>query len=160
MYQKEFPYKEFILQGMLFQLFSIILEEHIPEQSVTKPLALSQPIIHAIAYMENHYKEHPSIEETAHYVGFSSGYFSRLFHAQLGLPYSTYLSNIQLRHVQLLLSTTNMSVMDIAQETGYCHGEYLSAQFKKKIGITPSMYRKKCLAKKDTVYLPNSSATT
>ena len=55
---------------------------------------------------------------------------------------------------------TAETVMDIAQETGYCHGEYLSAQFKKKIGITPSMYRKKCLAKKDTVYLPNSSATT
>ena len=96
------------------------------------------------------------MEEVAQHAGFSAGYFSRLFHAQLGMTYSSYLSNIQIRHVQILLSTTNMSIMDIAHETGYCHGEYLSAQFKRKTGMTPSQYRKHCIAKKDTVFLPNA----
>lgn len=156
-YQKDTPYKEFILQGMLFRLFTTILEEHIPTQPTKNPMPLSAQIINAIVYMENHYKEQPSIEEVARYAGFSTGYFSRLFHAQLGVPYSAYLNNIQLRHVQILLSTTRMSIMDIAHETGYCHGEYLSAQFKKKIGMTPSQYRKQCIAQKDTVYLPEAT---
>ena len=155
-YQKDTPYKEFILQGMLFRLFTTILEEHLPDQPTINPMPLSSQIINAIVYMENHYKEQPSMEEVAQHAGFSTGYFSRLFHAQLGMPYSTYMANIQIRHVQILLSTTNLSIMEIAHETGYCHGEYLSAQFKKKTGMTPSQYRKQCIAKRDTVFLPNS----
>lgn len=155
-YQKDTPYKEFILQGMLFRLFTTILEEHIPTRSDFHAVQLSPQIIDAIVYMENHYKEQPSLEETAQYAGFSTGYFSRLFRTQLGTTYSEYLNNIQIRHVQILLSTTKLSIMEIAHETGYCHGEYLSAQFKKKIGMTPSQYRKKCIESKDTVFLPKN----
>lgn len=142
-YEKNTPYRDFILQGMLFRLFITVLEEHLPTRTVTHPSSLTPPIMNAIAYMETHYKSQPSIEEVAQYAGFSTGYFSRLFHAQSGLTYSAYLNNIQIRHVQILLSTTDMSVTDIAQETGYCHSDYLSAQFKKKTGMTPSEYRRK-----------------
>ncbi len=72
------------------------------------------------------------MEEVAQYTGYSTGYFSRLFHAQLRMTYSTYLNNIQIRHVQILLSTTNMSIMDIAHETGYCHGEFYPPSLRKK----------------------------
>ncbi len=141
-WQKDMPYKEFILQGMLFRLFTTVLEEHIPTRFVTHSSPLSSQIIDALAYMENHYKAQPSLDEVAKYVGFSAGYFSRLFHAQLGMSYGQYLTNIQIRHVQILLISTDMSIMDIANETGYCHGDYLSAQFKKQVGMTPSQYRK------------------
>ena len=155
-YQKDTPYKEFILQGMLFRLFTTILEEHLPTELSINPMPLSPQIINAIVYMENHYKEQPSIDTVAQYAGFSTGYFSRLFHAQLGMTYSNYLNNIQIRQVQILLSTTKLSIMEIAHETGYCHGEYLSAQFKRKTGMTPSQYRKHCIAKKNTVFLPDA----
>ena len=149
-YEKDTSYKEFILQGMLFRLFTAIIEEHLPTQPVMNPSPLKPQIIDAIVYMENHYKSQPSIEEVAEYVGFSAGYFSRLFHSQLGIPYSTYLNNIQIRHVQILLSTSKLSIMEIAHETGYCHGDYLSTQFKKKVGMTPSQYRKQCLTNRTT----------
>lgn len=157
-YQKDTPYKEFILQGMVFRLFTTVLEEHIPVPGTKEhPTPLTPQIINAIVYMENHYKEQPSMEEVAQFAGFSTGYFSRLFHAQLGMTYSTYLSNIQIRHVRILLSTTDLSILEIAQETGYCHGEYLSAQFKKKMGMTPSQYRKQCIMNKDTVFVPETA---
>lgn len=155
-YQKNTPYKEFIMQGMLFRIFTTILEEYIPTETDKHPKLLSPQIMDAIVYMEKHYKEQPSLEEVASHAGFSAGYFSRLFHSQLGMPYNTYLNNIQLRHVRILLATTDMSVLEIAHETGYCHSEYLSAQFKKKTGMTPSQYRRQCLAQKDTVYLPEA----
>lgn len=155
-YQKDTPYKEFIMQGMLFRIFTTILEEHIPAETKMHPQPLSPQIMDAIVYMENHYKEQPSLEEVAGHAGFSAGYFSRLFHTQLGMPYNTYLNNIQIRHVRVLLATTDLSIMNIAHETGYCHSEYMSAQFKKKTGMTPSQYRKHCLSRKDTVYLPDT----
>ena len=141
-YEKNTPYKEFILQGMLFRLLTTVWEEHIPSKPIMNPTPLSPQIIDAIAYMESHYKLQPSMQEVAQYVGFSAGHFSRLFHAQLGMTYSAYLNNIQIRHVQMLLANSDLSIMEIAHETGYCHGDYLSAQFKKKVGMTPSQYRK------------------
>lgn len=142
-YEKNTPHRDFILQGMLFRLFFTIMEEHIPTAKPYKnPCPLTPQIMEAIIYMEEHYKTQPPMEEVAQHVGFSAGYFSRLFHSQLGITYSAYLNNIQLRHVQNLLTGTNMSIMEIAHETGYCHGDYLSAQFKKKVGMTPSQFRK------------------
>ncbi len=142
-YQKSTPYKEFILQGMLFRLLTTVLEEHLIAGSYLEPSPLSPQITKAITYMENHYMNRPSMEETARHVGFSAGYFSRLFHTQLGMPYSSYLNNIQIRNVQIFLSNTDLSVSEIADKCGYCHIDYLSAQFKKVTGISPLQYRQK-----------------
>lgn len=79
-YQKNTPYKELILQGMLFRLFPTILEEHIAvEQPYTNPSPLTPPIINAIAYMEHLYKIQPSLEDVARHIGFSAGIFRDFF---------------------------------------------------------------------------------
>ena len=91
------------------------------------------------------------MEETAKHVGFSAGYFSRLFNAQLGMPYNVYLNNIRIRNVQIHLSHTDLSVSEIADKCGYCHIDYLSAQFKKMTGMSPLQYRQRSLSG----YLPS-----
>ena len=121
-FQKGKPYREFILQGMLSRMFAAVWEERIPEQF---------------------YSENPSLEEVARSVNFSAAYFSRLFREQLGMSYSEYLERIRLRHVSVLLTQTDKSIMEIAQETGYCHGNYLCGQFKKKLGMTPGEGRRR-----------------
>ena len=92
---------------------------------------------------ENFYYRNPSLEETAGAANFSAPYFSRLFHAQMGKSYSEYLNHVKLRHVCILLAQTSLSVMEIAQETGFCHGNYLSEQFKRKMGMTPGQFRRR-----------------
>ena len=99
-------------------------------------------IMDAITYMENCYSKDPSLQETAKIAGFSTAYFSRLFQSELGMSYTEYLTHVKIRHVQILLTQTNKSIMEIAQETGFCHGNYLSEQFKKAVGMTPGKYRR------------------
>lgn len=141
-YEKNTPYKELILQGMLFRLFTAIIEKSLPEENVTThPSPLSKPIMDAVCLIELHYSERLTLENIANEVNLSCAYFSRLFTAQLGMSYSEYLNAVRLRHVQRLLSTTNKTIMDIALETGYCSGDYLSSQFKKKNGMTPKEFR-------------------
>ena len=145
-FQKDRPYKEFILQGMLFRLLAAIWEESLPdEERVSGKTPLTPPIVDALTYMESCYAQNPSLEEAARAANFSPSYFSRLFHAQLGMSYSEYLNNIKLRHVNILLTGTRKSIMEIAQETGFCHGNYLSDQFRKKMGMTPGQFRKKAI---------------
>lgn len=143
-YRKNKPYREFILQGMLFRMFAAVWEERLPDQRPERnPSPLTPPVVDALYYMENFYDQNPSLGEVARAVNFSEAYFSRLFREQLGMPYSEYLSRIRLRHVSGLLIHTDKSIMEIAQETGYCHGNYLCEQFKKKMGMTPSEFRKR-----------------
>lgn len=140
---KERSYTELILQGMLLRIFTTVWEERLPEHTATSHNAkLTEPIVDALYYMETHYARNLTLEELAGNAHLSTAYFSRLFSAQLGKSFSEYLSDIRLRHVQMLLTRSDKSVMDIAMETGYCNGDYLSAQFKKKTGMTPSEYRK------------------
>lgn len=143
---KERSYTELILQGMLLRLFTTVWEERLPENTtVSHSAKLTEPIIDALYYMETHYARNLTLEELAGNAHLSTAYFSRLFSAQLGKSFSEYLVDIRLRHVQILLAESDKSVMDIAMETGYCNGDYLSAQFKKKTGMTPSEYRKQHL---------------
>ena len=143
-YEKKIPYREFILQGMLFRLLFAIFEERQIETGITENKhTLTPPVMRAMAYMETNFRSNPSLEDVAKKVGFSTAYFSRLFSKQLGMSYTEYLDQIKIRHVQILLTRTNKTIMEIAEETGYCHGNYLNAQFKKHLGITPGQYRKK-----------------
>lgn len=142
-FEKENPHREFLLQGMLFRLLYTIYEERLPEEGIVHNITpLTPPIMDAIVFVEDHYASNPSLEEAAAVAGFSTAYFSRLFSSQLGMSYTEYLDNIKIRHAQVLLAQTKKSVMEIAEETGYCHGNYLNSQFKKKVGMTPGEYRR------------------
>ncbi len=148
-YQKKTCYKELILQGMLFHLFTTIMEEHIPTSKKKKKndTPLTKPIIEILYYLEYHYQENPTLLQMSKMINISEGHLSRLFHSQLGISYSKYLNNLKIEHVKILLLKTDKSIMDIALDTGYCNSEYLSVNFKKNTGMTPKDFRiqgKKC----------------
>lgn len=141
-YEREMPYREFILQGMLFRLLLCIWELRIPPKEDAIKVQMTQPVAEIISYIEKYYYRNPSLEEAAKVAGFSPAYFSRLFHSQMGKSYSEYLSGVKLHHASILLVQTEKSIMEIAQETGFCHGNYLNELFKKKVGMTPGQFRK------------------
>ena len=143
-FQKEHPYREFILQGMLFRLvFTIYAEKLSVSNVITNGKPLTPPVMEAIVYIEKNFMMNPSVDEVAKVAGFSNSYFSRIFSMQMGKSYSEYLDSIKIKHAQILLTQTKKTIMEIAEETGYCHGNYLNSQFKKKVGMTPGQYRKK-----------------
>lgn len=141
-YKKETQYKEVILQGMLFRLFTTIWEERLNKGATYFRTPLSEPIINALYTIENNYSQKLTLEALAKEANLSVSYFSRLFSGQLDMTFSDYLSNVRIRHVQDLLVHTDKSIMEIAMETGFCHGDYLATQFKAKTGMTPSKFRK------------------
>ncbi len=142
-YNKNTYYKELILQGMLFRLFTVVMEEQISKNNLHKAIMpLTEEIIEIICYIETHYCESPTLSQMAQKVNLSEGYLSKLFSKQLGMSYSEYIGNVKIEHAQTLLLKTNKSIMEIALEIGYCNGDYLSAKFKKITGMTPIEFRK------------------
>lgn len=141
-YQKETSYKEVILQGMLYRLITTIWEERISGGATRFSTPLTEPIIDAVALINEQFSTSITLETVAHTIGLSSAYFSRLFHSQLGKSFSDYLCDVRIVHAKTLLIRSNKSIMEIALESGFCNGDYLSAQFRKKTGMTPTEFRK------------------
>lgn len=142
-YHKQTPYKEVILQGMLFRLLTTVYENKLESTATRFKSPLTPPIIDTLYYIENHYSQKITLSAMAKEVHLSEAYLSRLFTSQLGMSFTDYVNNVRIRHVQTMLTRTDKSVMEIALACGYCHGDYLSAQFKLKTGMTPLGFRRK-----------------
>lgn len=141
-YEGSAAYKEFILQGMLFRLLTAIYENRLETEISTYKSPLSQPVIDTIYYIENNYARHLTLENAAEKAHFSCSHFSRLFSSQLGMSFSEYLINVRIDHAKKILLQTQKPISVIAVETGFSSGDYFSAAFKRKTGMTPLEFRK------------------
>lgn len=135
----EFRYKN-LLYTILFFIHDRGINE--TEKSVVHSSPLSQPIMEAVYFIEKNYSQPLKIEDAAARSGYSVSYFSRLFKDQLKKPFSEYLCLTRLKHVQNLLLTTDLSVMDISLECGFSYPGNMTASFKKEFGMTPLSFRK------------------
>lgn len=137
-------YKEFKLQNLLFRVLLLIYEKAVVDgKADLHHTVLSQRIMEAVYYMEKNYMNPMKIEDVAKVSGYSVSYFSRLFETQLGTPFSEYLCNIRLKHIQDALLTTDKTVLEIALENGFAYPGNMSSSFKKKFGMTPLQFRKR-----------------
>jgi AraC-like DNA-binding protein len=142
-YTNEEPYSEILLKGLFYRLIILIKDDNIISDSGSNTFKskLSKDIMEAMYYIEKNYTESLRLSDVAGTIGFSEGHFSRLFSAQVGISFSNYLINIRLRHAKELLINTELPVSDIALQTGFGSGDYLSACFSKYEGISPSAFR-------------------
>ena len=83
--------------------------------SVTEPPAASRGMF----YIISHFRENPSLAETAAYAGFAPTYFSSLFKKTVGVTYKEYLDRLRFDYAKKLAETTEMTVMEIASESGF-----------------------------------------
>ena len=75
-------------------------------------------------------------------VGLSSYYFSKLFKKEKGIGLSHYISNSRIDRAKRLLSTTDLTLTDVARQSGFSSVQYFSQVFKKMSGLTPGEYRR------------------
>ncbi len=135
---------QFRYRNLLYSILMFIHDRGIneTEKSVVHSSPLSEPIMEAVYYIEKNYSDALKIEDAAAVSGYSVSYFSRLFKEQLKKPFSEYLCITRLKHVQNLLLTSDLSVMDISLECGFSYPGNMTASFKKEFGMTPLQFRK------------------
>ena len=75
-------------------------------------------------------------------AGFSVPAFTRIFKQATGSSYLIYLRALRVEHARKLLTTTSLTIEQVAQECGFCSQHHLIRSFKKVTGQTPGNYRK------------------
>lgn len=95
-----------------------------------------------LMYIHHHFREDPTLEETAEIAGFNPGYFSSVFHQFTKKTYKKYLTDLKMNYAKKLLLSGNLSISEICYNSGYNTLSHFLREFKKYYGITPTNMRK------------------
>ena len=99
--------------------------------------------IHSLTrYLQEHLAEEISLSVLAEEFHLNSQYISPLFKSEIGVNFLAYLTNIRMERAKKLLLTTDLSVAEVSEQSGYGDYRVFTKVFKKTEGITPSQYRR------------------
>ena len=96
-------------------------------------------VAHIHDYLHAHVCENISLQVLAEQVGLHPSYLIRVFHAHVGLPPHAYLTQIRVQRAKSLL-LQEMSLTQVALETGFADQSHLTRHFRHLVGVTPGVY--------------------
>lgn len=139
-YQKDETYKNDFLNNAL-ECFIILLSRKLNLLKEMHGEPQKNDIQKAVLYMQLHFKEHPTLAETAESVHLHPNYFSQRFKEVTKKTYSAYLTQLRLSYAKKLLGSTNLSVTEICFASGFTSLSNFMKVFRDNTGITPTAYR-------------------
>lgn len=100
------------------------------------------PIQQAVAFLNDHFLEKITLDVLAKQLSFSTNYLGMMFKKQMGCTFNEYVNTLRLKYACSLLRSSDMSIKEVADASGYSSIEYFMYAFKKKMLMTPGEYRK------------------
>ena len=138
------PMKQVKLNAELMMVFITCFEAAHLRNKYPKTNSQTMKILH---YLEEHYREPFSMEELSHEVGFSYKYAAEIFKKQTGEQVKNYYNILKINKAKRLLCESDLSIAQISDYLGFGDQFYFSNVFKKKMGISPRMYRESQIPK-------------
>lgn len=96
----------------------------------------------ALKYIRERAGEELQTDEIAAFAGVSRSVLQRRFRATFNKTVHEVVIEARLERARELLTNTNLPLPEVAEKSGFKHGEYLGAVFKKHFGETPAQFRK------------------
>ena len=113
------------------------------------PAKQISPLPHAILrrvkkYIEEHLQDNLSLDQLARETNYSRGHFLRMFRAATGKTPHQYLTECRIERAKsMLLEAKGTSLVDVAARCGFSSQSHLTRVFRKQIGVTPSVFRRR-----------------
>ena len=123
-----------LIMARLIRLFS--LEESAHDKNYKKLRAV-------LSYVEKNYTEKIQISELSEIIHVCDDRLIRLFKEVTGETPIEYIMNLRIEAAIKLLSTTDLSVADVAEKVGFGSDTYMTRVFRQKLNTTPGKYRQK-----------------
>ncbi len=94
-----------------------------------------------LKYIEDNFTDSQlNLAATAEALGYNSKYISRIFKENMGISFSSYLTNVRIQHAVFLIEQGVTAIKNVALLSGYKDPFYFSSVFKSSIGMSPSEY--------------------
>lgn len=129
---------ETVFRAALVEYFSQTSPAQENEYGTDKP-ALVQKMCDAINISP---ASAPNLSQFAAEYGYSADYLGRVFSKGVGISFSEYVANARVNKAKFLLSSTSLSLDEIAETLGYYDTCHFARQFKRITGTSPGRYKK------------------
>jgi AraC-like DNA-binding protein len=135
-------HEEMLSEGVTLSLLSYLLENHAGNHTfLAKGGLTKKQLISAVEFAQSRFNEGLSVRAWAKELHMAPHEFTRRFRMSTGAtPYRWFLET-RIDSAKVLLSTTNLRVADIAQQTGFSNQSHFTAAFRSQIGISPLEWR-------------------
>lgn len=110
-------------------------------ETVQEEKTYSAQVREALQFVDSHLGEAITMREVAEHIHTNASYFSVLFKEQTGLTFSDYLTRRRIQRAKELLTNTQLSIADIAEQVGYQTAKYFVKVFRSHENLSPSQYR-------------------
>lgn len=128
------------LENASRNVFFELHRNEITQSSVLKKA--SREYMHdCLKYIDSHYYKDISLNELAYRYGVTPQHLSKKFHMEVGVPLSQYLIETRLQKSVEMMQIKKLSLVEIAELTGFHDYSYYSKTFKKYNGLSPRDYR-------------------
>ena len=95
-----------------------------------------------VSYIQQNYTGKILLREFGEQFHLSEKYISRYFKENFHITLSQYVTYLRLEHAKQMLQETDISVTEVAMQSGYQNISYFIRSFKKTYGVSPLKYRK------------------
>lgn len=120
----------------------LIPPKGIKRRKSTDYTAINIPAVRkAAAYIKENIHSSIGINEIAEHAGVSRSTLDRLFIENFNRTVYNEVHRTRLAAVKSMLTTSKLTIHEIAARTGFCHAQHLNNLFKKNEGITPREFR-------------------
>ncbi len=141
-FRNEKSYSQMYIKNLLECLFIVLLRKSNFKTANTND-SKTLGVRKALLYIHSHFRDNPTMAETASFAGFNKNYFSSLFHKATGQTYKNYLSNLKLEHAKKLVLAGSLSITEICFASGFSSLPNFLRCFKSHYGVSPGAMRKK-----------------
>jgi Response regulator containing CheY-like receiver domain and AraC-type DNA-binding domain len=94
-----------------------------------------------LEYIEQNFDQKLMLKELCNRFYINLNYCCELFKKLKGTTFTDYLTSIRMKKASILIKTTELSIENIAYQTGYTDYYYFSRIFSKYFGISPARYK-------------------
>lgn len=129
------------LSALLYEILVTLLQNSEPLHG-SVPLEIRHSIRLTADIIHRECERPWTLESMSRLAGYSSFHFLRLFRTIMGKTPSRYVSDSRLAKAKLLLVSTELSVAEVAAQSGFQQSSYFIKVFKQAEGMPPNQYRR------------------
>ncbi|MGN0633726.1 MAG: helix-turn-helix domain-containing protein [Oscillospiraceae bacterium] len=122
-------------------LYNFLIELSCQKDSVTVIRTSNRAMVTAIDHINDRYMNKITMAELCEVTELSKQQLCRLFKRYLNSRPMEYVAKRRIQAAKELLSSSDMSVEEIAEAVGFCSGSYFSKLFSRYEGMTPTQFR-------------------
>ncbi len=153
--QASYPHEFFeesitcLSRSLITCLYSLFTDRDESSKKITYMPSSSTLMHRAKLFIRDNLSQELRLQDVARYLHVSTRHLSRLFSDELGQTYTNYVRKERIRQAIVLLSSSDLSIKKIAEETGFDTVHYFTTIFKTETGETPGQFVKKVRMKID-----------